>query len=220
MTNKMRMTMRLCRQALAVAVIFCATPSVAGPLAGHPEGLAIAPLSSFSGDRPLVFVSNETDEGQRTDIFASMTGRCRTLKVAGRDFACRAVGYFHTIQGRANFVIALDDPADDSHIITFSGENAQRALDDSHYELTVDRMLLSTKDRPKADGLPVPFVESSTGICKQLGNFAARQVSSISCSAMDNKGKKYELLFESDGLPITVLRIREGPASIHENPLE
>ena len=39
------------------------------------------------------------------------------------------------------------------------------------YELPIDRMLLKSKDRPKADGLPVPFVESTAGLCKQVGNF-------------------------------------------------
>lgn len=38
-------------------------------------------------------------------------------------------------------------------------------------------MLLSSKDRPKADGLPVPSAELATGTCKQIGNFALLQVS-------------------------------------------
>src|SRR5207248_560614 len=82
------------------------------------------------------------------------------LKVAGRDFACRAVAFFHGEQGRANFTIALDDPTDDSHIITFSGQNSRREQDNL-YELQIDRMLLNSRHRPRVDGLPVPFVESS-----------------------------------------------------------
>ena len=75
-------------------------------------------------------------------------------------------------------------------------------------------MLLNSKHRPKVDGLPVPFVESSAGICTQIGNFAMGQVSSIACSATDGKGEKYELRFESDGSPITLRRVRHSAPSI------
>jgi hypothetical protein len=71
-------------------------------------------------------------------------------------------------------------------------------------------MLLNSKHRPRVDGLPVPIVELSAGICKQLGSFATRQVSSISCSAIDGNGKKYELKFESDGSPMNVRKIRRS----------
>jgi hypothetical protein len=224
------MTMRLCCQVFAVAVNFLATPSVAEPSHGsrlleqvrsfkphqataqarHADGLAMAPLPSFS-DSPVIFISNETTKGQEpdADIFALMSGKCSTLKIAGRDFACKAVAFFHSGQGRTNFTIALDDPADDSHVISFSGENGRREQD--VYELPIDRMLLNSKDRPKIDGLPVPFAELSAGICKQIGNFATRQISSISCSATDKNGKKYELQFESDGSPMTVRRVRQYP---------
>ena len=128
------MTMKFCRQAFALAIIFIAMPARA------------------------------SDELQRqepdTVIFAMMSGKCSTLKVAGRDFACRAVAFFQTEEGRANFTVALDDPDDGSHIITFSGDNGRRP-DANLYELPIDRMLLKSKDRPKADGLPVPSVESS-----------------------------------------------------------
>jgi hypothetical protein len=191
------MTMRLCRHAFAAALICSATPSVAEPSA-----------------QPVIQVSNETrPQEPDTDLFALMSGTCPTLKIAGRDFTCKAVAFFHREQGRTNFTVALDDPADNSHVISFSGENGQRQQDNL-YELAIDQMLLSNKDRPKADGLPVPSVELSAGICKQVGNFAAGQVSSISCVAMDNSGKKYELQFESDGLPITVRRVRLSPPTI------
>jgi hypothetical protein len=218
----------------AVAIIFFATPSVAEPShgsrllehvqnfkqypatakAGHADGLVIVPFPPFSDSepdgidtRPVIFVSNEA-KGQDpdTDIFALMSGKCSTLKIAGRDFACRSVAFFHSEQGRTNFTIALDDPTDESHIVSFSGENGRREQDNL-YELPIDRMLLNSKDRPKVDGLPMPFVELSTGICRQLGNFATRQVSSISC--IDNSGKRYELQFESDGSPMTVRRVRQ-----------
>ena len=60
-------------------------------------------------------------------------------------------------------------------------------------------------------GLPVPLAESSAGICKQIGSFATRRVSSVSCTATDRNGKKYELQFETDGSPIRVMRVRETP---------
>jgi hypothetical protein len=75
-------------------------------------------------------------------------------------------------------------------------------------------MLLKSKDRPKVDGLPVPSVVSSTGTCKQIGNFAAQQVSSITCDATDANGIKYELQFESDGSPIRVRMIRVSDPTV------
>jgi hypothetical protein len=104
----------------------------------------------------------------------------------------------------------LDDPADNSHVISFSGVNGRREQDNL-YELPIDRMLLNSKDRPKVDGLPVPFVELSAGICKQLGILATGQVSRISCTAMDKNGKKYELQFESDSSPITARKLVQSP---------
>jgi len=199
--------MRLCQQIFAIAFIFLATPSIAEP----PHGSRLLQhVQNSRQDAATVFVSNETkQEEPDTDILALMSGKCSTLKVAGRDFACRAVAFFHGEQGRANFTIALDDPTDDSHIITFSGQNSRREQDNL-YELQIDRMLLNSKHRPRVDGLPVPIVELSAGICKQLGSFATRQVSSISCSAIDGNGKKYELQFESDGSPMNVRKIRRS----------
>jgi hypothetical protein len=175
------MTMKLCRQAFALAIIFIAMPARA------------------------------SDELQRqepdTVIFAMMSGKCSTLKVAGRDLACRAVAFFQTEEGRANFTVAIDDPSDDSHIITFSGDNGRRP-EANLYELPIDRMLLKSKDRPKADGLPVPSVESTAGLCKQVGNFVTLELSSITCSTVDKNGKKYELQYQSDGAPMAVRRIK------------
>jgi hypothetical protein len=201
--------MHLCRQVFAAAMICLATPSVAGP---SQSGRLLEPVP------PLIFVANETKRMEpEMNIFALMSGRCTRLRIADRDFACRAVAYFHTEQGRGNFTIALDDPTDDSHIITFSGEHGRRG-EDYLYELPIDRMLLNSKNRPKVDGLPVPFVESSAGMCKQIGNLAARQVSSISCSATDKNGRTYELQFESDGGPITVRRISRSAPTIRQVP--
>ena len=155
--------------------------------------------------------ANASDELQRqepdTIIFAMMSGKCRTLKVAGRDLPCRAVAFFQTEEGRANFTIAINDPKDDSHIITFSGDNGRRP-DANLYELPIDRMLLKSKDRPKADGLPVPAIEAAAGLCKQVGNFVTLELSSISCNAVDRNGKSYELNYVSDGTPMAVRRIK------------
>ena len=175
------MTMKFCRQAFALAIIFIAMPARASDEFPRPE--------------------------PDTIIFAMMSGKCSTLNVAGRNFACRAVAFFQTEEGRANFTVALDDPDDGSHIITFSGDNGRRP-EANLYELPIDRMLLKSKDRPKADGLPVPSVESSAGLCKQVGNFVTLELSSISCSAVDQNGKKYELQYQSDGTPMAVRRIK------------
>ena len=181
MSYQAGMTMKFCRRAFALAIIFIAMPARA------------------------------SDELHRqepdTVVFAMMSGKCSTLKVAGRDFACRAVAFFQTEEGRANFTVALDDPDDGSHIITFSGDNGRRP-DANLYELPIDRMLLKSKDRPKADGLPVPSVESTAGLCKQVGNFVTLELSSITCSAVDKNGKKYELRYEADGAPMAVRRIK------------
>jgi len=174
------MTVKFFRRAFALAIIFIAMPARA---------------------------SDELRQEPDTVIFAMMSGKCSTLKVAGRDFACRAVAFFQTEEGRANFTVALDDPEDGSHIITFSGDNGRRP-DANLYELPIDRMLLKSKDRPKADGLPVPSVESTAGLCKQVGNFVTLELSSITCSAVDKNGKKYELQYQSDGAPMAVRRIK------------
>jgi hypothetical protein len=209
--------MRLCWPILAAAMFFIAAPSIAEPSRGGPS---LRHDLEFRQDpakaRYAEGVANEIKPQEPdTDLFALMSGKCPTLKVAGRDFACRTVAYAHSSRGRAYFTIALDDPADHNHIISFSGENSRRTQDNL-YELTIDRVLLNSKHRPKVDGLPVPYVELSAGMCTQLGNFAAGQVSSIVCTATDKNGKKYELRFESDGLPITVRRVKPSAPTIRQ----
>jgi hypothetical protein len=151
-----------------------------------------------------------------TDLFALMTGKCSTLNVAGRDFGCRTVAYAHSVQGRTYFTVPLHDFDDENHIISFSGENGQRT-NENLYDLTIDRMLLNSKSRPKVDGLPVPAAVTSAGRCVQLGNFAGGHVSSVVCSATDKSGKIYELRFESDGSPITVRRVNPSAPTIRQN---
>jgi hypothetical protein len=243
---RVRQGMRPCWQISAVAVALLAIALIVEPshggslldparnfkqyqakvMAGRGDGLRAAPAFSDGTTHdleplasPTILVSNETKPHEPdTDIFALMSGNCSTLKIAGRDFTCKSVAFFHSEQGRTNFTIALDDSTDDRHIISFSGENGRRDQDNL-YELPIDQMLLNSKDRPKVDGLPVPFAESSMGICRQLGNFAAGQVSSVSCDAIDKNGRKYELRFESDGSPIAVRKVRLSPPTIRENPI-
>jgi hypothetical protein len=144
-----------------------------------------------------------------------MSGKCSVLKIAEHDFSCTTVAFSHSPGGRSGFTVPLNDPDDDSHIVTFSGEKNRREQDNL-YELSIDRMLLKSKDRPKVDGLPTPSVELSTGMCKQIGNFAAQQVSSVTCNAADGKGRKYEFQFESDGSPIKVRMIRVADTVVEE----
>jgi hypothetical protein len=186
--------MRICWRVVAVAFIF---------------------LSAGSG--PILAEEAERHEPD-VDMFASMAGKCSTLKVAERDFVCTTVAFFHSPGGRSSFTVPLNDPDDDSHIITFSGAKSKRERDNL-YELSVDQMLLKSKDRPKVDGLPVPSVVLSTGTCRQIGNFAAQQVSSINCDATDANGIKYQLQFESDGSPIRVRMISvSNPAASAPDP--
>ena len=177
--------------------------------------LAAVAFISFSIHPVALRADGGERRGPEIDIFATMTGKCSTIKVADRDFSCTTVAFSHSPGGRSGFTVPLNDPNDDSHIITFSGENSRREQD-KLYELSIDRMLLKSKDRPKVDGLPTPSTELSTGSCRQIGNFAAQQVSSISCSATDGNGKNYQFEFESDGTPIKVRMIRVADTVVEE----
>ena len=169
------------------------------------RAIAVALICGVAFPGALIADDNE-HQAPDIDMFASMAGKCPVVKVADRDFVCTSVAFFHSPGGRSSFTVPLNDPDDDSHIITFSGDKAKRDAD--VYELTVDRMLLKSKDRPKIDGLPVPSTVLATGGCKQVGNFATQKVSSVACSATDANGVKYEFQFESDGTPIRVMLVR------------
>ena len=120
------MTMRRCRYVFAVSTLACQAFLAATGLAAM--GLLATPVNA------------EEPKGQPdTIVFALMSGKCPTLKVARRDFECRAVAFFQTEEGRANFTIALDDPADESHIVTFSGNRGVRTQDNL-YELPIDEI--------------------------------------------------------------------------------
>ena len=209
------MMMRLARNSFAVLALM-----LLAPMSTVAEDVSPSAPNATSAQNQLPPASNMDDAADElkpqaadTDLFALMAGTCSTLKVAGREFPCRTVAYAHSVKGRAYFTIALDDPADQSHIISFSGENGRRT-NDNLYDLTVDRMLINSKTHPKADGLPVPIVVKSAGRCVQLGNFANLHVTSVVCSATDRSGKKYELRFESDGSPITVRRVNPSAPTI------
>ena len=189
--------MRLCRPVLAVLAISLASPCFA------------------ETSEPIRVNNPPAQQNAFIDLLALMSGHCKTLEVAGRTYACKTVAYAHGDKGRVNFAVAVDDPSDDSHVVSFSGENGKRA-DDNSYELPIDRMLLNSKHRPRVDGLPVPAEQTSIGVCRQTGNFAARKVKDVTCSATDNEGRKYELLFVSDGSPVSVRRIRQSAPSIQD----
>jgi hypothetical protein len=204
--------MRFGRKLLPVLVMLLA-PAMS---AGAEDNSSSGPNVNSAQNQPAV-APNDTDELKPqtpdTDLFALMTGTCSTLKIAGRDYPCRTVAYSHSVGGRAYFTIAIDDPSDPSHIVSFSGDGGKRSTENL-YDLTVDRMLLNSKSQPKADGLPVPTVVKSAGRCVQLGSFATGHVTSVVCSAIDRSGKRYELRFESDGSPITVRRVNPSSPSI------
>lgn len=191
------LTMRLRRPVLAVLAISLASPCFA------------------ETSEPIRVNNPPAQQNAFIDLLALMSGHCKTLEVAGRTYACKTVAYAHGDKGRVNFAVAVDDPSDDSHVVSFSGENGKRA-DDNSYELPIDRMLLNSKHRPRVDGLPVPAEQTSIGVCRQTGNFAARKVKDVTCSATDNEGRKYELLFVSDGSPVSVRRIRQSAPSIQD----
>jgi hypothetical protein len=196
--------MRLCRQALVLVIILAASavsPSYGSPLAPHTFDLPRAPVIAIAGDR---------QQNYDIDLIVTMSGRCSTLKIAGRDLPCRAVKYFHSRGGRAYFTIAIDDPLDKSHIVSFSGEDARRE-GDSFYELSIDQMLLNSSERPKVDGLRVPLAEPSSGTCKQIGTLATGMISKVTCVATDRAGKKYELQFDSDNQPVRIQRVSQEP---------
>lgn len=201
--GQVSLPMRLCRSLPAAALALTATlAAVASPCFGETS-------------KPIPVNNPPAQQTALIDLLALMSGHCKTFKVAGRSFACKTVAYAHGDKGRVNFAVAVDDPSDDNHVVSFSGENGKRA-DDNSYELPIDRMLLNSKDRPKVDGLPVPAEQISTGLCRQTGNFAARKVNDVTCSATDNEGRQYELLFVSDGKPVSVRRIRQSSPSIQD----
>jgi len=201
----MRLLGYACTTALALLATWLCTALVhAGPLL--PRAL----------DRPVhgAIPISAADENYDIDLIVGFSGKCATFRVAGQNLPCRAVKYFHGESGRVYFTIAVDDPADRGHIVSFSGDKARRDSNDS-YELTVDQVLLNSKERPLAGGVRVPRVEAASGQCRQLGEIDSKQIKSISCVATDGAGRVYELQFQADGQPATVQKItRESLESV------
>jgi hypothetical protein len=163
-------------------------------------------------------IANIERQDPDIDVYALMTGNCPTLKIAGNNFRCKTIGFFHGLHGRVSFTVVVDDPADQSHIVSFSGPGSRQSAANV-YNLAVDRVFLNSQHRPRADGVPVPLPVASTGSCKQIGNLGTGQISSVTCSATDGHGKSFELQFESDGSPIKVRRIKASPAD-SQDPFE
>lgn len=150
------------------------------------------------------------DEVYDIDMIVTLSGKCTVFRAAGQNLPCRAVKYFHGESGRAYFTIAVDDPTDKSRIVSFSGDKARRDKND-FYELTIDQVLLVSRDRPLVGGVRVPRVEPSTGLCKQLGDIESKLIKSVSCTATDMAGRTYELQFQTDGQPSTMQKITREP---------
>jgi len=147
--------------------------------------------------RPIVRVAAD-DENYDIDMIVTFSGRCVTFRAAGQSLPCRAVKYFHGQGGRAYFTIAIDDPTDKGHILSFSGDKARREKND-FYELTIDQMLLNSKDRPRVNAVRVPLVKQASGICRQFGDVEKKRITAVSCNATDKDGLKYELEYQADG---------------------
>jgi hypothetical protein len=150
------------------------------------------------------------DEVYDIDMIVTLSGKCTAFRAAGQNLPCRAVKYFHGESGRAYYTIAVDDPTDKSRVVSFSGDKARRDKSD-FYELTIDQVMLVSRDRPLVGGVRVPRVEPSTGLCKQLGDIESKAIKSVSCTATDSGGRTYELQFETDGQPAMMQRITREP---------
>lgn len=199
--------MRLRWFALTAAIACFAAVSPGGTvLAGPP----VSPAAALPAPDWAVVPIAAGEENYDIDLVVAFSGRCTIFRAAGQNLPCRAVKYFHGESGRAFFTVAVDDPADKGNIVSFSGDKARRERND-FYELTIDQVLLNSKQRPLAGGVRVPRVEPSSGSCKQVGDIDSKQIKSVSCIATDRAGRAYELQFEADGEPATVQKITREP---------
>lgn len=197
--------MPLCRSVLTIAFASLAASLFANPTHAGP----LAPPAFDRPAHPVVPVAAD-EETYDIDLVVGLSGKCTIFRAAGRNLPCRAVKYFHGESGRGYFTIAVDDPADRGRIVSFSGDKSRRDNND-FYELTIDRVLLNSRERPLVGGVRVPRVEPSSGTCKQTGDIDSKQIKSVSCVATDGEGRAYELQFEADGQPATVQKITREP---------
>ena len=200
------------RLPLASALIFLAASAFAGSAQAGPTLPGLAGPDRVAQPVPVVRVAVD-DENFDIDMIVTFSGKCAAFRVAGQSLPCRAVKYFHGQGGRAYFTIAIDDPTDRGHILSFSGEKARRERND-FYELTIDQMLLNSKDRPRVNAVRVPLVKPANGICRQLGDIEKKRITAVSCVATDKDGLKYELDFEADGQQALVQTIVREPAEL------
>lgn len=189
----------------SLAVLPFVPPAPAGPI-------MLPAFDLPASARPVVPIASD-DESYDIDMIVTLSGRCTVFRSAGQNLPCRAVKYFHGESGRAYYTVAIDDPSDKGRIVSFSGDKATRDRND-FYELTLDQVLFSSKDRPLVGGVRVPRVEPAGGSCKQLGDIESKQITSVACVATDRAGKTYELQFAADGQPAMVQKITREPLEL------
>jgi TonB family protein len=143
-----------------------------------------------------------------TELAAFMAGKCNSANVGGQAVSCKYAGYSLTKSGRSNFKIALEDPNDARRAVAFSGVEASKPQSDI-FGVSIDKILLYSKDRPNDGGEIDPLVKAATGTCRQTGDFARRKLVNLSCTATDEAGQAYSVDFESDGSPIKVRSERD-----------
>jgi TonB family protein len=143
-----------------------------------------------------------------TELAAFMAGKCNSANVGGQAISCKYAAYALTKSGRSNFKIALEDRDDARRAIAFSGVEARKPQSDI-YEVSIDKILLYSKDRPKLEGEIDALAKAATGTCRQTGDFSRRKLSNLSCSATDEAGQVYSVDFGSDGSPIKVRSERD-----------
>jgi hypothetical protein len=202
--------MRRSRILFAAALILIADSVLAGSVQAAPP--LSRPGEPAAQPRPIVRVAAD-DENYDIDMIVTFSGRCATFRAAGQSLPCRAVKYFHGQSGRAYFTIAIDDPTDKGHILSFSGDKARREKNDL-YELTIDQMLLNSKDRPKVNAVRMPLVKAANGICRQSGDVEKKRITAVSCVATDKDGLKYELEYAADGEPALMQTIVRESAEL------
>jgi hypothetical protein len=203
--------MRRSRILFASALILIADSALAGSARAAPPLLRLS-ASDMAAPASIVRVA-AADENYDIDMIVTFSGRCTTFRAAGASLPCRAVKYFHGQGGRAYFTIAIDDPTDKGHILSFSGEKARREKND-FYELTIDQMLINSKDRPRVNAVRVPLVKPANGVCKQYGDVEKKRITAVSCVATDRDGLKYELEFAADGEPALMQTIVRESADL------
>ena len=119
-----------------------------------------------------------------------------------------------TTRAGSIFAVAVDDPSDENHVVSFSGENGKRADDNSY-----GRRSTACCSTPRIGRRSTAYRcrrSRPPSAAAATGNFAARKVNDVTCSATDNEGRTYQRPFVSDGKPVSVRRIRQSSPSIQD----